>query len=74
MIAAPEGRLEWLAELAVERMRLVNAGVLDLHDAVDGLQYLAAAWGLVNAVGQDAVQKIIATPFRVEAEKLGAVA
>ena len=55
-------------------MRLVNAGVLDLHDAVDGLQYLAAAWGLVNAVGQDAVQKIIATPFRVEAEKLGAVA
>ena len=65
MIAAPEGRLEWLAALARDRMLMVNAGSLDLHDAVDGLQYLAEKWGLVEACGQDCIQAIIAAPFRL---------
>ena len=60
-----ERLLEMLAELAHNRAHLVAAGALDLHDAVDGLQYLAEKWGLVDVVGQDEIQRVIAAPFRL---------
>jgi hypothetical protein len=56
--------LEMLAELATERARLVNTGRLDLHDAIDGLQYLADAWGLPQTIGADEVQRLLGEPFR----------
>ena len=65
MIAPPEGRLEWLAAIARDRAHMVGTGALDLHDAVDGLQYLAERWGLVDVVGQDEIQHVIAAPFRL---------
>ena len=58
-------RLEMLTELAAARANLVEAGALSLHDAVDGLQLLAEQWGLVDAIGQDEVQRLIAAPFRL---------
>ncbi len=42
---------------------LVAHGKLDLQTAVDGLQEVAAAQGLVAQLGQDAVQKILSTSF-----------
>jgi hypothetical protein len=39
-------------------------GELDLHDAVDVLQEFAEQSGLVAAIGQDAVQAIMANEFR----------
>jgi hypothetical protein len=41
-----------------------GAGEVDLHDAVDGLQADAIASGLVDAIGQDAVQTMMAEAFR----------
>jgi hypothetical protein len=43
---------------------LVAAGELDLHDAVDALLNDALRDGLVQAIGMDAVQAIMATAFR----------
>jgi hypothetical protein len=46
------------------RARLWQAGEInDLHDAVDVLQECAVAWGLVESIGQDRVQEIIAAAF-----------
>jgi hypothetical protein len=45
------------------RARLFSEGELDLHDAVDVLQDGAVTTGLVSAIGQDAVQAIIAEAF-----------
>jgi hypothetical protein len=42
---------------------LVAAGEFDLHDAVDALQAAAVATGLVAAIGQDEVQRIMARAF-----------
>ncbi len=42
---------------------LFVAGELDLHEAVDVLQADAEAGGLVNAIGQDAIQAILAEVF-----------
>jgi hypothetical protein len=42
------------------RAYLVHEGELDLHEAVDVLQDFAEQAGLVNALGQDAVQAIMA--------------
>jgi hypothetical protein len=36
---------------------------LDKADVVDPLQFFAAKTGLVESIGQDAVQAIIAAPF-----------
>ena len=65
MTAPLDRRLEMLAELSADRAQLVSLDVLALQAAVDGLQGLAAAWGLVDAVGQDCIQAIIAAPFRL---------
>ena len=39
------------------------AGEFDLHEAVDKLQHDAERDGLIAAIGQDAVQRIMATAF-----------
>lgn len=62
-------RLEHITPADVFRARcearalLCAAGELDLLDAVDALQAAAVANGLVVAVGQDAVQAIMAKAF-----------
>jgi hypothetical protein len=45
------------------RARLFGEGELGLHDAVDELQLGAVRDGLVAAIGQDAVQGLIANAF-----------
>jgi hypothetical protein len=45
------------------RAALFAAGELELHEAVDSLQYAAAASGLVALLGQDAVQAVMAAAF-----------
>jgi hypothetical protein len=42
---------------------LWRVGDLDLHQAVDKLQADAVRDGLVDEIGQDAVQQILATAF-----------
>jgi hypothetical protein len=51
LIARAEARLLW------------QAGELDLHEAVDELQAAAEASGLVDELGQNEVQAIIAKAF-----------
>jgi hypothetical protein len=48
---------------AEARALLWQAGEMDLHTAVDGLQAETIASGLVDAIGQDAVQAIMSTAF-----------
>jgi hypothetical protein len=45
------------------RARLFAQGEFDLHDAVDELQAWAERLGLVEQIGQDAVQAIMAAAF-----------
>jgi hypothetical protein len=45
------------------RALLFVAGEFELHEAVDVLQADAEAGGLVNAIGQDAIQAILAEVF-----------
>lgn len=45
------------------RAWLVSAGELTLHEAVDELQASAQASGIIDAIGQDAVQAIMAAAF-----------
>ena len=45
------------------RAILFAVGEYDLHDAVDVLQAAAEASGLVDQIGQDAVQAIISKAF-----------
>jgi hypothetical protein len=47
------------------RALLCKVGEIELLDAVDGLQQAASAYGLVAELGQDAVQKIMATAFAI---------
>jgi hypothetical protein len=51
-------------ERAEARAYLWSIGDLDLHEAVDVLQADAERDGLVEHIGQDGVQKIIAEAFR----------
>lgn len=55
--------LTMLRELAELHARLEAGGWFDLHEAVDFLQLLAEQLGLIELVGQDAIQAIIAKPF-----------
>jgi hypothetical protein len=50
---------------ASARAVLVAEGVLDLQDAVDDLQRDAVDQGLVRRFGQDAVQAVLASSFRL---------
>jgi hypothetical protein len=45
------------------RAKLWHNGEIDLHSAVDELQYSAEASGLVNKIGQDAVQALMVEAF-----------
>lgn len=54
-------------ELAMVHAWLVAELWLDLHDSVDLLQILAEQLGLVDEIGQDAVQAIMANAFDIEA-------
>lgn len=45
------------------RAILVAEGEMDFHEAIDGLQAAAIAYGLVAELGQDAVQAIMAEAF-----------
>jgi hypothetical protein len=47
-----------------------KAGEISLHDAVDGLQQAAEAFGLVIELGQDAVQAIMVEAFAPERDDL----
>jgi hypothetical protein len=49
---------------AEARAALYKAGELDLHEAVDALQETAITRGLVDQIGQDAVQAIMARAFK----------
>jgi hypothetical protein len=61
--AAPVDALAALELRAAARARLWAEGELDLHDAVDALQASAERDGLIDRIGQDAVQAIMATAF-----------
>jgi hypothetical protein len=56
-------RLAVLIARAEARALLWQAGELDLHEAVDELQAAAEASGLVDELGQNEVQAIIAEAF-----------
>jgi hypothetical protein len=45
------------------RSMLVDVGMLGLHEAVDELQAAAERDGLIERLGQDAVQQIMAAAF-----------
>jgi hypothetical protein len=45
------------------RAALFHTGELSLPEAVDGLQQAAEAYGLIQMIGQDAVQKMIVSAF-----------
>ena len=61
VIAIPA--IEVFRERCEARAILVEACLFDLQDAVDGFQEAAVASGLVEEVGQDAVQKMMAEAF-----------
>ncbi len=46
------------------RAILVAEGALDFHQAINGLQAAAVAYGLVREIGQDEVQRVMADAFR----------
>jgi hypothetical protein len=59
-------RVDWLTifnERCEVRALLVAAGEMSLTEAVDGLQESAVETGLVEALGQDAMQAIMARHF-----------
>ena len=61
VIAIPA--IEVFRERCEARAILVEACLFDLQDAVDGFQEAAVASGLVEEVGEDAVQKMMAEAF-----------
>ena len=62
-LAATADPLEVFIARAEARACLWREGELDLHEAVDVLQAAAVQTGLVGALGQDAVQAIMAKAF-----------
>jgi hypothetical protein len=52
------------------RARLWRIGEFDLHEAIDALQAAAAEYGLVESIGQDAVQEILSAAFAQVREDL----
>jgi len=60
---APVSRLAVFIARAEARAMLWQCGELDLDEAVDVLQAASEASGLIEEIGQDAVQAIIAKAF-----------
>jgi hypothetical protein len=63
VVAARVDPLKVLIARAEARALLWKCCALDLHEAVDILQYAAVKSGLVEAIGQDAVQAIMRDAF-----------
>src|SRR5262245_15918232 len=63
--ANPVQIIDIFRERCQARAILVDAAAIDFHTAVDGLQEAAVASGLVDEIGQDAVQKIMADAFAI---------
>lgn len=61
---------EIFRERCEARALLWCSGYLELHDAVDVLQFWAVKVGLVNEIGQDAVQRIMADAFEARRIRL----
>ena len=61
--------LDAFIERAEARALLWSIGELELHEAVDNLQRDAERNGLVDELGQDRVQKILADSFRTYRER-----
>jgi hypothetical protein len=55
--------IEIFRERCGARALLVAEGVLDLQTAVDVLQFAAKRSGLIEQIGQDAVQEIMSAAF-----------
>lgn len=60
------GDVEDFAECCEVHAWFFAKGWVSLHTAVDNLQRLAERWGLVDELGQDSVQAMIAEPFAQE--------
>jgi len=56
--------LDTFCELASARAYLWSIGEYDLAEAVDASQAGAVRYGLIDRIGQDAVQAILADAFR----------
>jgi hypothetical protein len=56
------------------RARLYREGELELHDAVDQLQEDAVRYGLVAAVGQDRIQRMMSDAFGAVRERTNELA
>jgi hypothetical protein len=56
--------LDAFYERATARAFLWSIGEYDLPEAVDALQAAAVRYGLIDRIGQDAVQSILADAFR----------
>lgn len=63
LIASQVPAIYVFRERCEARAILVEACLFDLQEAVDGLQEAAVASGLVDELGQDAVQKMMADAF-----------
>jgi hypothetical protein len=55
--------LEVFRERCAARASLFANNMMDLIEAVDGLQQAAERTGLVDELGQDGVQRLMATAF-----------
>lgn len=51
------------SERASARATLVAGSLMDLQTAVDGLQEVAAAQGLIAQYGQDEIQRVLSEAF-----------
>lgn len=63
-------KIEIFRERCEARALLWCSGFLHLHDAVDELERSAVDSGLVNEIGHDAVQKIMADAFEARRIRL----
>jgi hypothetical protein len=63
LINRPADSLEAFKARCWAKALLVREGLMDFHEAVDGLQNAAVAFRLAERVGQDKVQEIMAEAF-----------
>ena len=61
--SATASPLEIFRERCEARCLLIHHGLMEWHSAIDELQEVAVAQGLVATHGQDAVQQILAESF-----------
>jgi hypothetical protein len=70
LINQPADSLEAFKARCWAKALLVSEGLMDFHEAVDGLQNAAVAFRLAERVGQDEVQRILAEAFGEELPEL----